>query len=101
MTSTYALVSLTQWSLGIRQQAGVSLLVALHNVALHGTLRVLGRAVALSLVEPVLTSACCPSSNRRPRPLITSRPLATTHRPSGADPLPADLCLRSHLRKPT
>lgn len=49
-----ALVSLIQWSLGIWQQAGISTLVALYTLALHGSLRVLGWAAALTVVEVVL-----------------------------------------------
>jgi signal transduction histidine kinase len=52
-----ALVSLVQWSLGIWQQAGISLLIALYTLALHGSLRVLGWAAALTVVE--LTLAVC------------------------------------------
>ncbi|MFJ1967990.1 sensor histidine kinase [Streptomyces sp. NPDC087903] len=50
-----ALVALTQWSLGIWQQAGISLLVALYSLALHGSLRALGWATALMLGELLLT----------------------------------------------
>ncbi|MFD5258989.1 sensor histidine kinase [Streptomyces bobili] len=50
-----ALVSLVQWSLGIWQQAGISMLVALYTLALHGSLRVLGWAVALTVVEVALS----------------------------------------------
>lgn len=52
-----ALVSLVQWSLGIWQQAGISMLIALYTLALHGSLRVLGWAAALTVVE--LTLAVC------------------------------------------
>ncbi|GGK59068.1 sensor histidine kinase [Streptomyces flaveus] len=52
-----ALVSLVQWSLGIWQQAGISMLIALYTLALHGSLRVLGWAAALIVVE--LTLAVC------------------------------------------
>jgi signal transduction histidine kinase len=52
-----ALVSLVQWSLGIWQQAGISMLVALYTLALHGSLRVLGWAAALTVVE--VTLAVC------------------------------------------
>ncbi|MFE9442284.1 histidine kinase [Streptomyces sp. NPDC006602] len=52
-----ALVALAQWSLGIWQQAGISLLVALYSLALHGSLRALGWAAALTLVE--LVPAVC------------------------------------------
>jgi hypothetical protein len=37
-----ALVSLVQWSFGVWQQAGISTLVALYSLALHGSLRALG-----------------------------------------------------------
>lgn len=56
-TVTYfviSLVSLVQWSLGIWQQAGISMLVALYTLALHGSLRVLGWAAALTVVEMTL-----------------------------------------------
>ncbi|MDX3517668.1 sensor histidine kinase [Streptomyces scabiei] len=43
-----AAVSLVQWSLDVWQQAGVSMLVALYSLALHGSLRVLGWAVAVT-----------------------------------------------------
>ncbi|AZS70710.1 two-component sensor histidine kinase [Streptomyces lydicus] len=46
-----ALVSLAQWCMGLWQAAGVSLLVALYSLALRGSLRVLGWAAALTLVE--------------------------------------------------
>ncbi|NGO14886.1 two-component sensor histidine kinase [Streptomyces sp. HC44] len=49
-----ALVSLVQWSLGIWQQAGISMLVALYTLALHGSLRMLGWAAALTVVELTL-----------------------------------------------
>ena len=41
-----AAVSLAQWSLDVWQQAGLSMLVALYSLALHGSLRTLGWAVA-------------------------------------------------------
>lgn len=49
-----AVVSLVQWSLGLWQQAGVSMLVALYSLALHGSLRVLGWAVAVTVGELAL-----------------------------------------------
>ncbi|WP_128430969.1 sensor histidine kinase [Streptomyces cyaneus] len=52
-----ALVSLVQWSFGVWQQAGVSTLIALYSLALHGSLRVLGWAAAVTVVE--MTVAVC------------------------------------------
>ncbi|AXG82195.1 sensor histidine kinase [Streptomyces paludis] len=52
-----AAVSLVQWSLGMWQQTGISALVALYSLALHGSLRVLGWAAALTAVQ--LTLAVC------------------------------------------
>ncbi|MPY57651.1 sensor histidine kinase [Streptomyces spongiae] len=49
-----ASVSLVQWSLGVWQQAGISTLVALYSLALHGSLRVLGWAAALTFAELIL-----------------------------------------------
>ncbi len=49
-----ALVSLVQWSLGIWQQAGLSTLVALYTLAVHGSLRKLGWAAAVTGVETAL-----------------------------------------------
>lgn len=49
-----AAVSLVQWSLDLWQQAGVSMLVALYSLALHGSLRVLGWAVAVTVGELAL-----------------------------------------------
>ncbi|MDW4904144.1 histidine kinase [Streptomyces sp. ADMS] len=49
-----ALVSLLQWSLGIWQQSGISMLVALYTLALHGSLRMLGWAAALTGAEVAL-----------------------------------------------
>lgn len=49
-----ALVNLAQWSLGLWQQAGISALVALYSLALHGPLRALGWAAALTVVELTL-----------------------------------------------
>ncbi|MFE7278693.1 sensor histidine kinase [Streptomyces sp. NPDC057623] len=46
-----ALVSLVQWSFGVWQQAGISTLVALYTLALHGSLRVLGWAAAVTVAE--------------------------------------------------
>ncbi|MET9788991.1 histidine kinase [Streptomyces canus] len=51
------LVSVVQWSLGIWQQAGISALVALYTLAVRGSLRVLGWAVALTFVS--LAMAIC------------------------------------------
>ncbi|MGI5427105.1 sensor histidine kinase [Streptomyces sp. CA-179760] len=50
-------VSLAQWSFGVWQQAGVSTLVALYSLALHGSLRALGWAAAVTVVET--TVAVC------------------------------------------
>ncbi len=52
-----SLVSIAQWSLGIWQQAGISLLVALYSLALHGSLRALGWACLVTLAE--LVPAVC------------------------------------------
>ncbi|WP_189937223.1 sensor histidine kinase [Streptomyces aurantiogriseus] len=52
-----ALVSLVQWSFGVWQQAGISTLVALYSLARHGSLRVLGWAVAVTVAE--VTVAVC------------------------------------------
>lgn len=49
-----ALVNLAQWSLGLWQQAGMSTLVALYSLALHGSLRALGWAAALTVIELTL-----------------------------------------------
>jgi signal transduction histidine kinase len=49
-----ALVNLAQWSLGLWQQAGISALVALYTLALHGSLRALGWAAALTVVQLAL-----------------------------------------------
>ncbi|WP_330285751.1 sensor histidine kinase [Streptomyces sp. NBC_00576] len=49
-----ALVSFVQWSLGIWQQAGLSTLVALYTLAVHGSLRKLGWAAAVTGVEVAL-----------------------------------------------
>ncbi|MCZ0986432.1 sensor histidine kinase [Streptomyces diastatochromogenes] len=49
-----ALVSLAQWSLGIWLPAGVGALIALYTLARNGSLRVLGWAVALTVVELLL-----------------------------------------------
>lgn len=51
------LVSMVQWSLGVWQQAGISALVTLYTLAVCGSLRVLGWAVALTFIG--LTSAVC------------------------------------------
>ncbi|MFJ8113691.1 sensor histidine kinase [Streptomyces sp. NPDC096132] len=52
-----ALVSLVQWSFGVWQQAGISTLVALYSLALHGSLRALGWAAAVTVAET--TVAVC------------------------------------------
>ncbi|MEU5322242.1 histidine kinase [Streptomyces sp. NPDC021056] len=52
-----ASVSLVQWSFGVWQQAGVSTLVALYSLALHGSLRALGWAAAVTVAEA--TVAVC------------------------------------------
>ncbi|MDH6514012.1 signal transduction histidine kinase [Streptomyces sp. SAI-208] len=44
-------VSLAQWSLGVWQQTGMAGLVALYSLALHGSLRALGWAAALTAAE--------------------------------------------------
>jgi signal transduction histidine kinase len=44
-------VSLAQWSLGVWQQTGMAALIALYSLALHGSLRVLGWAAALTAAE--------------------------------------------------
>ncbi|NNN28812.1 two-component sensor histidine kinase [Streptomyces sp. S3(2020)] len=49
-----SLISLVQWSLGIWQQAGVSLLVALYSLALRGSLRTLAWAAGLIVLETTL-----------------------------------------------
>lgn len=49
-----AAVSLVQWSMDVWQQAGISMLVALYSLALHGSLRVLGWAVAVTVCELAL-----------------------------------------------
>ncbi|MFE5919762.1 sensor histidine kinase [Streptomyces sp. NPDC056468] len=46
-----AAVSLVQWSFGVWQQAGVSTLVALYSLALHGSLRALGWAAVVTVAE--------------------------------------------------
>ncbi|MGW0844641.1 sensor histidine kinase [Streptomyces sp. NPDC002787] len=52
-----ALVSLVQWSFDVWQQAGVSTLIALYSLALHGSLRVLGWAAAVTVAQ--MTVAVC------------------------------------------
>ncbi|WP_328752859.1 histidine kinase [Streptomyces sp. NBC_00285] len=47
-------VSLTQWSLEVWQQTGMAGLVALYSLALHGSLRALGWAAALSAAQLTL-----------------------------------------------
>ncbi|WP_063733421.1 sensor histidine kinase [Streptomyces sp. RTd22] len=49
-----ALVSLTQWSLGLWLPAGISALVALYTLARQGSLRVLGWAVAVAATNVLL-----------------------------------------------
>ncbi|MEU6555506.1 histidine kinase [Streptomyces sp. NPDC046915] len=49
-----ASVSLAQWSLGIWLPAGIAALIALYTLARTGSLRVLGWAVALTVVELLL-----------------------------------------------
>ncbi|MGY1495218.1 sensor histidine kinase [Streptomyces sp. QTS52] len=61
------LVSIVQWSMGVWQQAGVSALVTLYTLAVCGSLRVLGWAVAVTFVG--LTSAVC-FLTRVERPLL-------------------------------
>jgi signal transduction histidine kinase len=51
-----ALVQLTEWSLDVWLNAGISMLVALYTLALRGSLRVLGWAAALTLVSVVLAA---------------------------------------------
>ncbi|WP_327318845.1 sensor histidine kinase [Streptomyces sp. NBC_01235] len=55
--SVIAAVSLAQWSLGVWQQTGMAALIALYSLALHGSLRALGWAAALTAAE--LTLAVC------------------------------------------
>jgi signal transduction histidine kinase len=47
-------VSLAQWSLGVWQQTGMAALIALYSLAMHGSLRVLGWAAALTAAELTL-----------------------------------------------
>ncbi len=54
--SVIALVSLAQWSLGVWMQAGISSLVALYSLALHGSLRVLGWAAGVTAVQLALAA---------------------------------------------
>ncbi|MEV6174012.1 histidine kinase [Streptomyces sp. NPDC051954] len=49
-----ALVSLGQWSLGIWQPAGISVLISLYTLARQGSLRVLGWAVATAAINLIL-----------------------------------------------
>ncbi|QUC58906.1 two-component sensor histidine kinase [Streptomyces sp. A2-16] len=56
-TVTYCVISallLVQWSLGVWQQTGMAVLVALYSLALHGSLRALGWAAALTAAQLVL-----------------------------------------------
>ncbi|CAL9326008.1 sensor histidine kinase [Streptomyces sp. SudanB52_2052] len=47
-------VSVAQWSLGVWQQPGMAALIALYSLALHGSLRALGWAAALTAAELTL-----------------------------------------------
>ncbi|CAM5658485.1 sensor histidine kinase [Streptomyces griseorubiginosus] len=47
-------VLLAQWSLGVWQQTGMAALIALYSLALHGSLRALGWAAALTAAEMTL-----------------------------------------------
>ncbi|MEV7982378.1 histidine kinase [Streptomyces sp. NPDC086519] len=49
-----AAVLLAQWSLGVWQQTGMAALIALYSLALHGSLRALGWAAALTAAELTL-----------------------------------------------
>ena len=51
-----ALIALAQWSVGIWQFAGVSVLIALYSLALHGSLRMLGWAAGLAVAEVTLAA---------------------------------------------
>ncbi|WP_234545400.1 sensor histidine kinase, partial [Streptomyces shenzhenensis] len=48
---------LAQWSLGVWQQTGMAMLIALYSLALHGSLRTLGWAAAVTTAE--MTLAVC------------------------------------------
>ena len=50
-------VLLAQWSLGVWQQTGMAALIALYSLALHGSLRALGWAAAVTAAE--MTLAVC------------------------------------------
>ncbi|WP_329351995.1 histidine kinase [Streptomyces sp. NBC_01261] len=50
-----AAVSLVQWSLGLWLPAGIGALIALYTLARSGSLRVLGWAAALTVIELLLT----------------------------------------------
>jgi signal transduction histidine kinase len=47
-------VLLAQWSLGVWQQTGMAALIALYSLALHGSLRALGWAAAVTAAEMTL-----------------------------------------------
>ncbi len=49
-----AAVLLAQWSLGVWQQTGMAPLIALYSLALHGSLRMLGWAAAVTAAEMTL-----------------------------------------------
>ncbi|WP_159765276.1 sensor histidine kinase [Streptomyces sp. HM190] len=49
-----AAVLLAQWSLGVWQQTGLAALIALYSLALHGSLRALGWAAAVTTAEMTL-----------------------------------------------
>ncbi|MGK3941994.1 sensor histidine kinase [Streptomyces caeruleatus] len=54
---TYCVISavlLVQWSLGVWQQTGMATLIALYSLALHGSLRTLGWAAAVTAAEMTL-----------------------------------------------
>jgi signal transduction histidine kinase len=56
-TITYWVTSavlLVQWSLGVWQQSGMAVLIALHSVAVRGSLRALGWAAALTAAQMTL-----------------------------------------------
>ncbi|NJP99268.1 sensor histidine kinase [Streptomyces zingiberis] len=51
-----ASVSLVQWTLGVWSPAGISTLVALCSLALHGSLRALGWAAAVTVAETAVAA---------------------------------------------
>ncbi|MEU3889940.1 histidine kinase [Streptomyces sp. NPDC029041] len=58
--ATYWVISavlLAQWSLGVWQQPGMAALIALYSLALHGSLRALGWAAALTAAQLTLAVA--------------------------------------------